>query len=212
MRKNDFDEQQIKNVFINAQIILEKKTTEPDRQKMKSFQQPQTLNMINLLMQMLQNQQQQMNQMMTIFMNFAHTPSSTPTPSATLITHTASVPSSSMNNDLSYIKFLNPSLFNGDCNKYLVWKWKTLNKLLTEDQKYVKMKIQINYLWQHYINSHLNNNTAVKVLSWLNLNSNVNMKEFWAFINSQFKNNQLTEQALSKLSSLKQKEETQIYI
>ena len=38
------------------------------------------------------------------------------------------------------------------------------------------------------------------------------MEEFWAFINSQFKNNQFTEQALSKLSSLRQKEEVQIYI
>ena len=49
MRKNDFDEQQIKNVFINAQIILKKEITESDKQRMKSFQQPQTLNMMNLL-------------------------------------------------------------------------------------------------------------------------------------------------------------------
>ena len=38
------------------------------------------------------------------------------------------------------------------------------------------------------------------------------MKEFWVFINSQFKDNQLAEQVLSKLSSLKQKEEAQIYV
>ena len=38
MRKNGFDEQQIKNMFINAQIILEKGTAESDRQRMKSFQ------------------------------------------------------------------------------------------------------------------------------------------------------------------------------
>ena len=114
-------------------------------------------------MQMLQNQQQQMNQMMTIFMNFAHTPSSTPTPSAALTTHTASVSSPSMNNDSLYIKFPDPLLFNGNCNKYLAWKWKILDKLLAEDQKYVKMGIQADYLQQHYINSHLNNSTVVKV-------------------------------------------------
>ena len=33
------------------------------------------------------------------------------------------------------------------------------------------------------------------------------MKEFWVFMNSQFKDNQLAEQAFNKLSSLKQKEE-----
>ena len=79
--------------------------------------------------------------MMMIFMNFVYTSSSTPTPSAAFITHTALIPSSLMNDDLSYIKFLNLSLFNGDCNKYLVWKWKTFNKLLTENWKYVKMGI-----------------------------------------------------------------------
>ena len=58
MRKNDFDEQQIKDTFINAQIILKKRTAELNRQRMKSSQQLQTSDMINLLMQMLQNQQQ----------------------------------------------------------------------------------------------------------------------------------------------------------
>ena len=38
------------------------------------------------------------------------------------------------------------------------------------------------------------------------------MKKFWIFINSQFKDNQFAEQALSKLSSLRQKEEAQTYI
>ena len=38
------------------------------------------------------------------------------------------------------------------------------------------------------------------------------MKEFWVFMNSQFKDNQLAEQALSKLSSLRQKEEVWIYV
>ena len=38
------------------------------------------------------------------------------------------------------------------------------------------------------------------------------MEEFWAFMNSQFKNNQLAKQALSKLSSLRQKGEAQIYV
>ena len=38
MRKNDFNEQQIKNIFIDAQIILKKETAESDRQRMKSFQ------------------------------------------------------------------------------------------------------------------------------------------------------------------------------
>ena len=105
-----------------------------------------------------------MNQMMMMFMNFAHIFSSISTPSAVLTTHTASVLSSSMNNDLSYIKFPDPLLFNSNCNEYLVWKWKTLDKLLAEDWKYVKMGIQADYLWQHYINSHLNNNITVKVL------------------------------------------------
>ena len=38
------------------------------------------------------------------------------------------------------------------------------------------------------------------------------MEEFWAFMDSQFKDNQLTEQALSKLSFLRQKEKAQIYV
>ena len=159
--------------------------------------------MMNLLMQMLQNQQWQMNQMMTIFMNFACTSSPTLTPSTVSITHTAPVPSPLINNNLSYIKFLNLLLFNGNYNEYLVWKWKILDKLLAEDQKYVKMGIQADYLWQHYINNCLDNSTAVKVLFWLNLNSNASMEEFWAFMNLQFKDNQLVEWALSKLSSLK---------
>ena len=104
------------------------------------------------------------------------------------------------------------TLFNSNHNKYLAWKWKTLDKLLTENQKYVKMRIQTDYLQQHYINSHLDNNTATKVLPWLNLNPNISMEEFWAFMNSQFKDNQLAEQALSKLSSLKQKKKAQIYV
>ena len=37
MRKNDFNKQQIKDTFINAQIILKKGTAEPDKQRMKSF-------------------------------------------------------------------------------------------------------------------------------------------------------------------------------
>ena len=146
IRKNGFNEQQIKDTFINAQIILEKGTAEPDRQRIEPSQQPQTSDMTNLLMQMLQNQQQQMNQMMTIFMNFAHTSSPTPTPPAALTTHTAPVPPPPMNDDLSYIKFPDLSLFNGNHNKYLVWKWKTLDKLLAEDWKYVKMGIQADYL------------------------------------------------------------------
>ena len=161
---------------------------------------------------MLQNQQWQMNQMMTTFMNFVCTPSPTPTPSAAPTTHTAPVSSSLMNDDLLYIKFPDLLLFNNDCNKYLVWKWKILNKLLAEDWKYVKMGIQTDYFQQHYINNCLNNSTAIKVLPWLNLNSNVSMKEFWAFMNSQFKDNQLAEQAFSKLSSLRQKKEAQIYV
>ena len=117
-----------------------------------------------------------------------------------------------MNDDLSYIKFPDLLLFNSDCNEYLVWKQKIFDKLLTEDQKYVKMGIQADYFQQHYINSCLNNSTAVKMLPWLNLNPNASMKEFWAFINLQFKDNQLAEQALSKLSSLRQKEKAQIYV
>ena len=120
IKKNDFDEQQIKDVFINAQTVLEKKTAESDKQKMKLSQQSQTSDMMNLLMQMLQNQQQQMNQMMTIFMNFAHTPSPTPTPPAAPTTHNTPVPPPPMNNDSSYIKFPDPSLFNSNCNEYLV--------------------------------------------------------------------------------------------
>ena len=42
MKKSDFNEQQIKNMFINAQTVLEKGTAEPDRQRMKPSQQPQT--------------------------------------------------------------------------------------------------------------------------------------------------------------------------
>ena len=160
-------------------------------------------------MQMLQNQQQQIDQMMTTFINFAHTPSPTPTPPAAPTTHTAPVPPPPINDDLSYIKFPDPPLFNGNHNKYLAWKQKILDKLLAEDQKYVKMEIQTDYLQQHYINSHLNNSTAAKVLPWLDLNPNASMKEFWAFMNSQFKDNQLTKQTLSKLSSLRQKEEAQ---
>ena len=122
MRKSDFNKQQIKDVFIDAQIILKKETAESDKQRMKPFQQLQTSDMMNLLMQMLQNQQQQMNQMMTIFMNFVCTFSSTSTPSAALITHNAPVSLSLMNNDLSYIKFPNLLLFNGNHNEYLMWK------------------------------------------------------------------------------------------
>ena len=97
--------------------------------------------MMNLLMQMLQNQQQQMNQMMTIFMNFAYTSSPTLTPLTAFITHITSVSSSLMNDDSLYIKFPDPLLFNDNCNEYLMWKQKTLNKLLAEDWKYVKMEI-----------------------------------------------------------------------
>ena len=107
-------------MFINAQTVLEKGTTELNKQKMKSSQQLQTLNMMNLLMQMLQNQQQQINQIMMTFMNFVHTSSSTPTPSAALITHNAPVSSLSINDDSLYIKFLNLLLFNSNCNEYLM--------------------------------------------------------------------------------------------
>ena len=58
MRKSDFNEQQIKNAFINIYIILKKETAKSNKQRMKPSQQSQTLNMTNLLMQMLQNQQQ----------------------------------------------------------------------------------------------------------------------------------------------------------
>ena len=175
---------------------------------MESFQKSQTSNIINLLMQMLQNQQQQMNQIMVTFMNFTYTSSPILTPLLTaIITQTASA-----NDDFLYIKFPDLPLFNDDCNEYLVWKWKTFDKLLTEDQKYIKMGIQADYLWQHYINSCLNNSTAVKMLPWLNLNSNASMEEFWAFMDSQFKDNQLAEQALSKLSFLKQRGEVWTYV
>ena len=50
MKKNGFNEQQIKDVFINAQTVLKKETAESDRQKMKPFQQSQTSDMTNLLM------------------------------------------------------------------------------------------------------------------------------------------------------------------
>ena len=77
---------------------------------------------------------------MMIFMNFAHTFSSTPTPpAAALIIQTALT--SLTNDDFLYIKFPDPSLFNGDCNKYLVWKQKIFDKLLAKNQKYVKMGI-----------------------------------------------------------------------
>ena len=70
---------------------------------------------------------------MTIFMNFVCTFSFTPTPSAVLITHNALVLSPLINNDLLYIKFPDLLLFNDDCNEYLMWKQKTLDKLLIED-------------------------------------------------------------------------------
>ena len=38
------------------------------------------------------------------------------------------------------------------------------------------------------------------------------MEEFWVFMDSQFKDNQFAKWALSKLSSLRQKEEVQIYV
>ena len=130
---------------------------------------------------------------MIIFINFVCTLSSTPTSSAVLITYTASVSLSLINDDSLYIKFLNSSLFNNNHNKYLIWKQKIFDKLLAENQKYVKMRIQADYFQQHYINSHLNNSTTVKALLWLNLNSNTSIEEFWIFINSQFKDNQLIE-------------------
>ena len=37
MKKSGFNEQQIKDTFINTQIVLEKKTTESNKQKMKPF-------------------------------------------------------------------------------------------------------------------------------------------------------------------------------
>ena len=179
---------------------------------MKPSQQPQTSDMINLLMQILQNQQWQMNQMMIIFMNFVCISSFTLTPSAVFITHITLVSLLSINNDWSYIKFPDPPLFNDDHNEYLVWKQKTLDKLLAEDWKYVKMGIQADYFWQHYINSCLDNNTAAKVLPWLDLNLNASMKKFWIFMDLQFKDNQLAEWTFSKLSSLRQKEEVWIYV
>ena len=38
MRKNNFNKQQIKNVFINTQTVLKKETAESDKQKMKPSQ------------------------------------------------------------------------------------------------------------------------------------------------------------------------------
>ena len=35
MKKNDFNKQQIKDMFINAQIVLKKETAESDKQRMK---------------------------------------------------------------------------------------------------------------------------------------------------------------------------------
>ena len=46
MKKSDFNEQQIKDTFINAQTVLKKGTAESDKQRMKPFQQSQTSNMI----------------------------------------------------------------------------------------------------------------------------------------------------------------------
>ena len=112
---------------------------------------------------MLQNQQWQMNQMMMIFMNFVYTSLPTSTPSLAVPT-TQTAPVSSVNDKSLYIKFPDPPLFNDDCNEYLAWKWKTFDKLLAEDWKYAKMGTQADYLWQHYVNSQLNNSTAAKVL------------------------------------------------
>ena len=50
MRKNGFNEQQIKNTFINTQIIFKKKTAKLNKQKMKPSQQSQTSDITNLLM------------------------------------------------------------------------------------------------------------------------------------------------------------------
>ena len=183
MRESDLNEQQIEEVFTNAQTVLKKKTTKSGKQRMKPFQKPQTPDMTNVLMQMLQNQQQQMDQMMTTFINFAYTPSPTPTPPSAIST-TQAAPASLMNDNSLYIKFPDPPLFNGNHNKYLVWKQKTLDKLLAEDWKYVKMRTQADYLQQHYVNSWLNNSTAAKVLPWLDLNPSASMEEFWAFIDS----------------------------
>ena len=116
MKKSGFNEQQIKDIFINAQIILKKGTAKLNRQEMEPSQKPQTSDTTNLLMQMLQNQQQQMDQMMMTFMNFACTPSPTPTPPPAATT-TQAAP---VNNDSLYIKFPDLPLFNGDCNEYLV--------------------------------------------------------------------------------------------
>ena len=38
MRKSDFDKQQIKNMFINAQTVLKKRIIELNKQRMKLFQ------------------------------------------------------------------------------------------------------------------------------------------------------------------------------
>ena len=78
--------------------------------------------------------------MMTIFMNFACTPSPPPTPLSAAPTR-QSAPVALANDDSLYIKFPDPPLFNGDHNEYLMWKWKTLNKLLAENWKYAKMGI-----------------------------------------------------------------------
>ena len=37
MRKSDFNEQQIKNMFINVKTVLKKETAEPNKQTMKFF-------------------------------------------------------------------------------------------------------------------------------------------------------------------------------
>ena len=198
-------------MFINAQTVLKKEITEPGKQKRELSQKSQTSDITNMLMQMLQNQQWQINQMMTTFMNFAYTPSPTPTPSSAALT-TQAASTSPANDDFLYIKFPDLPLFNNNHNEYLMWKQKTFDKLLTEDQKYAKMGTQADYLQQHYVNSWLNNSTAAKVLPWLDLNPSASMEEFWIFMNLQFKNNQLAEQALSKLNSLKQKEKPQIYV
>ena len=61
IRKNNFNKQQIEEVFINTQTVLKKETAKSDRQEMKPFQKLQILDMTNLLMLMPQNQQQQIN-------------------------------------------------------------------------------------------------------------------------------------------------------
>ena len=119
MRESGLDEQQIEKIFINAQTVLEKEITKPGKQRMKPSQKSQTLDMTNVLMQILQNQQQQINQMMIIFMNFAYTSSPTPTPSPAVFT-TQAASALLANDNFLYIKFPDSSLFNGDCNKYLI--------------------------------------------------------------------------------------------